>query len=285
MAEIAAAQVKALRDRTGAGMMDCKKVLVEADGDPDKALELLRERGLAKARGKAGRATSDGVIAAQLSDDARRAALVEVNCETDFVARTEHFQELCGVLVGLALENSIKEVDELLALPHNKGTVQESLAAAIAKLGENIQVRRVTGLEAPENGRIESYVHAGAKIGSLVQVEADDPAKPEVKTLARNLCMHVAATSPAGISREELPVEEVERERVVLRKQAESEGKPAAVVDKMVEGRLNKFFKEVVLLEQPLVMDPDQTVKSVVKAAGASVRAIRRFQLGEEISE
>ena len=285
MAEITAAQVKALRERTDVGMMDCKRALVEAGGDAARATELLRERGLAKARGKAGRSTSEGCIVAGVSADGLRAALAEINCETDFVARTDKFETLCQEIVEPILEQNPQDMDALLALPLGGGTVSERVVAAVATLGENIQLRRFIRLEAPSNGLIGSYIHAGGKIGSLVQVEADEPSKPEVQTLARNVCMHVAATNPLGVSRNDIPQEEVEREQAVLSKQAQTEGKPANVVEKIVAGRLNKFFKEVVLLEEPLVMDPERTVEAAAKEAGARVIAFRRFQLGEELDE
>ncbi len=285
MAEITAAQVKALRERTDVGMMDCKRALVEAGGDAARATELLRERGLAKARGKAGRSTSEGCIVAGVSADGLRAALAEINCETDFVARTDKFETLCQEIVEPILEQNPQDMDALLALPLGGGTVSERVVAAVATLGENIQLRRFVRLEAPSNGLIGSYIHAGGKIGSLVQVEADEPSKPEVQTLARNVCMHVAATNPLGVSRNDIPQEEVEREQAVLSKQAQTEGKPANVVEKIVAGRLNKFFKEVVLLEEPLVMDPERTVEAAAKEAGARVIAFRRFQLGEELDE
>ena len=285
MAEITAAQVKALRERTDVGMMDCKRALVEAGGDAARATELLRERGLAKARGKAGRSTSEGCIVAGVSADGLRAALAEINCETDFVARTDKFETLCQEIVEPILEQNPQDMDALLALPLGGGTVSERVVAAVATLGENIQLRRFIRLEAPSNGLIGSYIHAGGKIGSLVQVEADEPSKPEVQTLARNVCMHVAATNPLGVSRNDIPQEEVEREQAVLSKQAHTEGKPANVVEKIVAGRLNKFFKEVVLLEESLVMDPERTVEAAAKEAGARVIAFRRFQLGEELDE
>ncbi len=285
MAEITAVQVKALRERTDAGMMDCKRALVEAGGDAVRATELLRERGLAKARGKAGRSTSEGCVVAVVSADGRRAALAEVNCETDFVARTDKFESLCQEIVEPILEQNPRDVEALLALPLERGTVNERVVGAVSTLGENIQVRRFVRLEAPSNGLIGSYIHAGGKIGSLVQLEADEPNKPEVQTIARNVCMHVAATDPLGVSRNDIPQEEVEREQAVLSKQAQTEGKPANIVEKIVAGRLNKFFREVVLLEEPLVMDPERTVEAVVKEAGARVIAFRRFQLGEELDE
>ncbi|MCH6562759.1 MAG: elongation factor Ts [Myxococcales bacterium] len=286
MAEITAVQVKALRERTDAGMMDCKRALVEAGGDAVRATDLLRERGLAKARGKAGRSTSEGCIVAGVSANGRRAALAEVNCETDFVARTDQFESLCQKIVEPILEQNPRDVNALLALSLEEGgTVNERVVGAVATLGENIQVRRFVRLEAPSNGLIGSYIHAGGKIGSLVQVEADEPSKPEVQTIVRNVCMHVAATNPLGVARNDIPQEEVERERAVLSKQAQTEGKPAHVVEKIVAGRLGKFFREVVLLEEPLVMDPERTVEAAVKEAGARVIAFRRFQLGEELDE
>jgi elongation factor Ts len=285
VAQISAAQVKELRERTGAGMMDCKKVLVEAGGDSKRAIELLRERGIVKARGKAGRATADGRVAATVSKDGRSGALVELNCETDFVAKTDDFGALAEALAGVALRERPDGVDALLALSVDGEKVNDRLVGAIAKLGENIQVRRIARLEGDAHAVLSQYVHAGGKIGSIVQLEADDPARPEVAQLAHELCMHVTATNPLGVRAEDLPADEVERERAALRKQAEQEGKPPQVLEKMVEGRLRKFFREVVLLEQPLVMDPDRTVEAAAKGVGARVVAFRRFQLGEELGE
>lgn len=265
--------------------MDCKRVLVEAEGNLEKASDLLRERGLSKARGKAGRATTDGAIVASVSEDGCQAALLEINCETDFVARTDDFAVLCAELARVVRDRAPSDVEALLALESNGRLLQEQVVETIAKLGENIQVRRLDHLEAGENRWISSYIHAGGKIGSLVCVEADDVSTAEVRGLAKNVCMHVVAASPLGVSREDIPAAEVEREKRVLSKQAESEGKPPNVVEKMVEGRLNKFFKEVVLLEQPLVMDPELSVEKAVKQAGARVTEFRRFQLGEEIAE
>jgi elongation factor Ts len=283
VAEISAAQVKALREKTGVGMMDCKKALVEAGGDTSKALDLLRERGLAKARSKLGRTTSEGCIVASVSQDDRRGALVEVNCETDFVARTEKFEALCRGLAELVRENRPPDIEALLALPLQEGTASDRIASLVAALGENIRLRRFARLEADSDGLIASYIHAGGKIGSLLQVQAEDAAAADVRTTAHNLCMHVVATNPLGVSRNDIPAEQVEKERAVLTKQAETEGKPANVVEKIVAGRLNRFLKEVVLLEQPLVMDPNRSVEDVVKEARARVVAFRRFQLGEEL--
>ncbi len=283
MAEVKAQLVKELRDRTGAGMMECKRVLLESEGDLERARQLLRERGIIQAGKRAGRATSEGLIVVDVSDDGRRAALCELNCETDFVAKTDEFCALGQQLARLVTEGAAADVDSLLAVNLDGEAVADRVTAAIAKLGENVQVRRVERVEATDNGRIETYVHAGGKIGTLVQIEANDPDRPEVRELAHNLCMHVAAMSPASVSRDDVPAEVIEKERQVLVAQAEQEGKSEDIIDRMVEGRLNKFYREIVLLEQPLVMDPDQTVSKAAQAVGVRVVGFRRFQLGEEI--
>jgi elongation factor Ts len=282
VAEISAAQVKELRERTGAGMMDCKKVLAEAQGDLERATDLLRERGIVKARSKADRATSEGRVAASVAPDGRAAALVEVNCETDFVAKTGEFAALAQTLADLVRERAPRDGAALLALPVDGATANDRVVAAIARLGENVRVRRLARLASGPGGRLASYIHAGGKIGAIVQLEAADPARPEVAELAKNLCMHVSATSPLAVSRDALGAGVVEKERAMLRKQAEQEGKPPQILEKMVEGRLKKFFQEVCLVEQPLVMDPDRSVAEAAKAAGARVVDFRRFQLGEE---
>ena len=282
MAEISAALVKVLREQTGAGMMDCKKALVEAKGDGDRAQEILRERGIFKARDKAGRVTKEGRVVLKVSEDGRTGVLLEVNCETDFVANTDDFQALTEDLIEGVLSEDPVDVEELLACPLRGGTVEARVTEVVAKLGENVQIRRLARLDAGEKGFVGSYLPAGGKIGAIVAVEGDDPSSDDLRTFARNVCMHVTALQPAAVSRDDLPADQVEQERSVLRKQAESEGKPANVVEKMVEGRLRKFFGEVVLLEQGLVMDPEKTVESVAKNVGARIVAFRRFQLGEE---
>jgi elongation factor Ts len=280
LADIAAAEVKSLRERTGAGMMDCKRALVEADGDAERALDLLRERGLGKARAKAGRATSDGRVAASVSEDGTVGALVELNCETDFVARTDDFGTLCEAVAESVREQAPADLDGFLGSQWKSGrTVNEALAEAVLKLGENIRISRLDRLVA-DGGRIGAYIHAGGKIGALVQVKGEGGA-----AFTHNVCMHVAASNPSGVSRDDIDDEDVERERRVLRSQAEAEGKPANIIDKMVEGRLVKFYKEVALLEQPLVMDPDITVGKAAQDAGVEVVAFRRYQLGEEAVE
>ncbi len=280
-AAITADLVKRLRERTGAGMMDCKKMLVEASGDLERAAELLRERGIIKARAKADRATSEGRIAAAVAADGKSGALVELSCETDFVAKTDEFGKLVAELAELARARNPQDGDALLALPLDGRSANDALIAAIAQLGENIRVRRVARLEAGPSGRVDSYIHAGGKIGALVQLDASEPAGADARALGRNLCMHVAAANPLAVSRGALAPELVEKERVMSRALAEQEGKPPQILERMVEGRLKKFFQEVCLVEQALVMDPDRSVEAAAKAVQAQVVAFRRFQLGE----
>jgi elongation factor Ts len=281
LAEIKASDVKALRERTGAGMMDCKRALGDAGGDFTRAVELLRERGVGQALKRAGRETSEGRVEASVAPDGRRAALLEVNCETDFVAKTEDFQQLCAELAGLARERAPRDPESLLELPLQGRPARDRLHAAIAKLGENIRVRRVAQLEAGAEGRIGAYIHAGGRIGALVLLKAAQPDGEAVAKLAHDLCMHVVAASPLGITRDDIDPAEVEKERAVLAKQAQAEGKPIQIIDRMVQGRLAKFFRDVALVEQPLVMDPDLSVGEAARRAGAEVAAFRRFELGE----
>jgi elongation factor Ts len=285
LAEISAGQVKELREQTGAGMMDCKKALAEANGDSARAAEILREKGIAKASKRVGRAGSEGRVIAAVSADGKRGGLVELNCETDFVAKTDDFAQVGSHLAEAAFTHAPRSVEELLDLSVKGEKLRDKVTSAVAKLGEDLAVRRVTHLAAPASGFVASYVHAGGKIGTLVAVETANPAKPEVRALAHNVCMHIAATSPASLSRDDLPKTVVDAERRVLTAQAASEGKPPAIVEKMIEGRLSKFFKEVVLLEQGLVMDPDKSVGKAAQEAGAKVVGFRRFQLGEAAEE
>ncbi len=281
MAEISAAQVKDLRERTGAGMMDCKKALAEAGGDSARAAEILRERGIAKASKRVGRAGSEGRVNALVSKDGRTGALVELNCETDFVAKTDDFSTLADALANTVCSSAPASVDALLDSTVNGEKLRDAVSSAVSKMGEDLVVRRIERLTAPASGFVACYIHAGGKIGTLVAIESANPDKPEVRAFAHNVCMHVAAASPASLSRDELPKAVVDAERSVLTKQAASEGKPANIIEKMIEGRLSKFFKEVVLLEQGLVMDPDRIVNKAAQEVGAKIVGFRRFQLGE----
>jgi elongation factor Ts len=287
VAEISAEQVKALRERTGAGMMDCKRVLADANGDMERAAELLRERGLAKAVKREGRATSEGAIAIALAGAA--GGMVELGCETDFVARTDEFQRLATELAHAVADGAGGDAaDALLAARVDGQQVSERIQAAMAKLGENVVLKRVARLAVDGPGVVGGYVHAGGKLGVLVGLATAAPAA-ELEGLARDLAMHVAAAdpSPVAVERSELSPRLLESERAIYKAQAELEGKPAKVIDRIVEGKLNKFAADVCLVQQAFVKDPDRSVGDVVgdtaKRAGAPIRVtgFRRFRLGE----
>jgi elongation factor Ts len=287
VAEISAADVKALRDQTGAGMMDCKRALADAGGHVAKAGELLRERGLAKAVKREGRATSEGSVA--LAVEGSAGALVELACETDFVAKTEVFQKLVSELARAAAEDPKLERAELLLEARVEGEkVRDRIAAAVAKLGENVVLRRVQRLVLGGEGLIGSYVHAGGKLGVLVGLRTK-AAGPGLEGLAKDLAMHVAAAdpSPLAVERSGLAQEVLEHERRIFRSQVEQSGKPEKLWDKIVEGRVNKFYAEVCLVEQPFVKDPEQTVGGLLRGASQDLGApieitgFVRFRLGE----
>jgi len=288
MAQITAALVKDLRDRTGAGMMDAKKALVENDGDTEAAVDWLRAKGLSKAAKKAGRAAADGLVAALLSSDGTSGTLVELNAETDFVARNEKFQSALAGIAKTALETdgSLEAVQNAPA-PQGDGTVNDMITGLVATIGENMALRRVAKMTA-EGGQVAAYVHSPeaenmGKIGVLVAVEGSDKAK--LSDAARKVAMHVAATNPASATTADLDPDLVERERQILTDQARESGKPDNVIEKMIEGRLNKFYKEVVLVEQPFVMNPDQTVGVFLQEQGATLKGFVRFGLGEGVEK
>ncbi len=284
---ISAAAVKALRDRTGAGMMECKKALGDAEGDVERAIELLRERGLSKGAKRAGRATSEGTIALALDDGG--ASIVELGCETDFVAKTEDFQTLAQALAQAALAHPEAEGPETLLVLDG---LDQQIQAASGKLGENVVLKRSARLAASGAGLAGGYVHAGGKLGVIVALEtAASGESPE--RLAKDVAMHVAAhdPSPVAIDRDGVPRDLVEKESEMLRRQAEQEGKPPAVTEKIVQGRLKKFYGEVCLLEQAFVKNPDQSVAQLLEDAakelGQPVRVsgFVRFKLGETATE
>jgi len=278
VAEISAKDVKALRDQTGAGMMDCKRALGDAQGDVAKAVELLRERGLAKAGKREGRATSEGLIAVSLGDGV--GAMVELGCETDFVARTDAFGELAAELAAkVASDAGATDPESLLDASLDGEKVRERIQSAIGKMGENIVVKRVARIAVP-GGTAGGYVHAGGKLGVLVGLSGG--AAPG---LAKDLAMHVAAADPTPVAVDRAGVDEalLASERRVYRNQAQQEGKPDKVIDKIVEGRVNKYLKEVVLLEQPFVKDPDRTVRDLL--GDVAVSGFVRFKLGEASPE
>ena len=288
MAQITAALVKDLRERTGAGMMDAKKALVETDGDMEAASDWLRAKGLSKAAKKSGRTAADGLVAAVLSSDGKTGALVELNAETDFVARNEKFQTALKQIAGTALESDgTLEGVQTAKNPAGDGTVTDMITGLVATIGENMTLRRVAKLSAG-NGQVASYVHSPeaenmGKIGVLVALDGADASK--LADAGRKVAMHVAATSPASATTDDLDPALVEKERQILTEQARESGKPDNVIEKMIEGRLKKFYKEVVLVEQPFVMNPDQTVGEFIEEQGAKLVGFVRFTLGEGIEK
>lgn len=276
MADITAAMVKELRERTGSGMMECKKALVETGGDLEAAVALMRTRGLAQADKKAGRTAAEGAIVVALSADRRQGAMVEVNCETDFVSSGDDFQGFARSVAEKALAANPESVDALLALPLDGGSdVNAVRQELVAKLGENIQVRRFVRYEAT-SGALSSYLHGG-RIGVLIELEGGD------EELGRDLAMHVAASNPVCVDESQVPEEVVAKEREILIAQAESSGKPREIIEKMIQGRLNKYLSEITLVGQPFVKEPDQTVGKLLDGASAKVVRFARFEVGEGI--
>ncbi len=273
---ITASLVKELRERTGSGMMECKKALVETDGDIDAAAELMRKSGAAKADKKAGRVAADGAIKIKVSEDGKSAVILEINSETDFVAKDDNFQAFADEVLDTVAQNKPESVDALAALSLANGqTVEEARQALIAKVGENIQVRRFEIMEAADT--IAAYLH-GARIGVLVDTSAD-------AELARDIAMHVAAVNPKFVDQNSVPADFIASEKSILVAQAESSGKPAEIIEKMIQGRLDKLLAEVTLLGQPFVKDPEQKVAGLLSDAGASVTRFTRYEVGEGIEK
>ncbi len=274
---ITAEVVKTLRERTGAGMMECKKALVETGGDLDAAAEIMRKTGLAKADKKAARIAAEGAVVVARSADGRSAMLVEVNCETDFVAREQEFQSFAAAVAAAALRAGVTSVESAASLPLAGGmTVEETRRHLIARIGENITIRRLAPLAAPTF--IGSYVH-GTRIGTLVGLKGGDAA------LGKDLAMHIAAANPQYVQPSDVPEAMLAKEREILAAQAAAEGKPAAIVDKMVEGRLRKYLAEICLTGQPFVKDPETSVGKLIEAAGATVTGFLRYEVGEGIEK
>ena len=277
---VTASQVKDLREKTGAGMMDCKKVLTETDGDMEKAIELLRERGIAKAAKKSGRVAAEGLVEAYVSEDGKTGAIVEVNSETDFVAKNEEFKTFVMNVAKQIVEKNPKDVEELLAqdsIEEPGKTVNEVLVGKIATIGENMNIRRFARFES--EGLVESYVHGDGKIGVLVNFEKGE------EELAKDVCMQIAAAKPEYLSREDVPQEQVEKEMEILKVQAMNEGKPAEIAEKMVHGRIGKFYGEICLLDQEFVKDPSVKVGDLINSKGAKLVAFARLEKGEGIEK
>ncbi|MGQ9659857.1 MAG: translation elongation factor Ts [Thermochromatium sp.] len=278
MATISAALVKELRERTGAGMMECKAALVEANGDIEAAIEAMRKSGQAKAAKKSGRTAAEGVILIRIADDSHTGVMVEINCETDFVAKDSNFLEFAEAVTDAALSSGVADAESLAGQTLADGnTVDAAREALIAKIGENIQVRRLVRFDGVE-GALYSYRH-GVRIGVMVELVGGD------ETLGRDIAMHIAASNPMCVSAEQVPAATLDKEREIFKAQALASGKPPAIVEKMVEGRVRKFLEEVTLLGQPFVKNPDQTVAQLLKQAGAEVRRFARLEVGEGIEK
>ena len=279
MAQITAALVKTLRERTGAGMMDCKKALTAVNGDLDKAVDFLREKGLSQAAKKASRIAAEGAVASYVSPDAKVGVIVEVNCETDFVAKTDDFMALVSSIAEHIAKTNPKDIEALKASEMNGKKVADVITEKIAKIGENISLRRFVRYQLTD-GLVAAYVHAGGKIGVLVDLKGDDAA------LGKDIAMQVAATNPAYLNRTQVPAEVLDHEKEVLSEQAKNEGKPEKIIEKMVMGRIQKYYKENCLVDQEFVKDPDTTITKLLKAHNnAEIRAYARYQLGEGIEK
>ena len=292
MANITAALVKELRERTSAGMMDCKKALMENDGDMDKAIDWLREKGLAQAAKKAGRIAAEGAVVQYITECGKVGAVVEVNCETDFVANTDNFKDFANsVAKHVALANPA-DIDALNAqkfVDDETKTISDMISDATVAIGEKISIRRFARYET--TGLVSSYIHMGGKVGVLVEVATEAADNEAVKELAHDLCLQIAAAKPEAVRREEVNSENLEKEKEIYRVKALESGKPEKIVEKIVEGQVEKYYKEVCLLEQLFVKDGDKTIKGLIaevsKAAGAPIDVVRyaRFERGEGIEK
>ena len=277
---ITAELVKELREKTGAGMMDCKKVLTETDGDMEKAAELLRERGIAKAAKKSDRIAAEGLVSAYVSEDKKIGAVVEVNSETDFVAKNEDFRNFVKDLVEQVAKENPKDMEELLnqkSIKDSSKTIKEILTDKIATIGENMTIRRFERFET--TGLIESYIHGDGKIAVLVELAKGDT------EVAKDICMQIAAARPEYLNRESVPQEKVAKEMEILKAQAMNEGKPEQIAEKIVQGRIGKFYSEICLLEQPFVKDPDINVQKLISQKNAELVRFVRYEKGEGLEK
>ena len=277
---VTAALVKELRERTGLGMMDCKKALVETDGDIELAIENLRKSGQAKAAKKAGRTAAYGAVAVKISDDGKTGVMVEVNSETDFVARDENFQKFVQLIVTRVLESQETDAEKLMTLPTEEGAstkLEETRQALVQKIGENIQVRRAKIVTAPE-GAVGAYVH-GSKIGVLVSLQGGDT------EVGKDIAMHVAASNPLVVNPDDVPENVLQKEKEIFTAQAKESGKPDEIIEKMIGGRIKKYLAEVSLVEQAFVKDPDTKVGALAKSKGGEILSFERFEVGEGIEK
>ena len=278
-----AKDVMALREMSGAGMMDCKKALTACEGDMDKAMDYLREKSLAASAKKAARIAAEGIVSSYVTDDHKVGAIVEVNCETDFVAKTNDFKALVNSVAKLVVEKNPADVDELMALDCGDGTVAEMVNRAVAKIGEKITIRRFARMEGQ---LVDTYIHLGGKIGVIVAAKTTDAEK--ARPAVHDVAMHIAAAKPGVLHRDEVDPADLDKEREILRAQAlnDPKPKPANIIEKMVEGRIAKYYKEVCLLEQPFVKNPDQSIEQMLKEHGdVELVAFVRFEMGEGLQK
>ncbi len=287
---ISATIVKELRDKTNAGMMDCKKVLTETNGDIDAAIKLLRERGIAKAGAKADRAANEGVITARVNDDANSGILLEVNCETDFVSKNENFQGFVAQIADTLAAASAADHAAALAVNLGEVSIEDAVKAKVAEIGENLQFRKYVRYDAAPGGAIAAYIHPPGKVGVLIEVGTTKPetaGSDSFKELVRDLTLHIAACAPKGLSRDDIPADVVDAEREIFRARLVDSGKPENIIENILKGQINKFFAESCFLEQPFVKDDSQTVTQLLEAKGKelgdtlTVTRFVRFGLGE----
>jgi elongation factor Ts len=289
--QITSEMVRELRDKTGAGMMDCKRALAESGGSMEQAIDNLRKKGLAAAAKRASRIASEGAVSARVEGGA--GVLVEVNCETDFVAKTDDFQGFVRDVAELVHARAPRDVEAALLLPAGEGTLSDRLTGRVAKIGEKISFRRFVRFSIPEGvrGAIFPYIHAGGKIGVLVELHGAGPDNPDFAALGKDLAMQVAAANPAYIARENVPADVIAREKAIYREQALAAGKPEKILDKIAEGKLEKFYGDFCLVEQAFIKDPDRKVKELLKSAAAKaggelrVAAFARYQVGEGLEK
>ena len=287
---ISAAIVKELRDKTNAGMMDCKKVLTETNGDIDAAIKLLRERGIAKAGAKADRAANEGVITARVNDAANAGILLEVNCETDFVSKNENFQGFVAQIADTLAASEAADHAAALAVNLGEVSIEDAVKAKVAEIGENLQFRKYVRFDAAAGGVIAAYIHPPGKVGVLIEVGTTKPetsGSDSFKELVRDLTLHIAACAPRGLSRDDIPAEVVDAEREIFRARLADSGKPENIIENILKGQVNKFFAESCFLEQPFVKDDSQTVTQLLEAKGKelgdtlTVTRFVRLGLGE----
>jgi len=277
---VTASQVMELRKKTGAGMMECKKALTEADGNEEQAIEILQKRGIMKAEKKSGRVAAEGLVASYISDDKKVGALVEVNSETDFVSQNAEFKSFVNDIVKQIAINNPSDIDDLLAeksITEPDKTVKDVLTSKIAKIGENLSIRRFERYET--DGIVGSYIHGEGKIGVLVDMTNAD------ETLAKDICMQIAAAKPEFINEADVPADRLDKEKEILKAQAVNEGKPEAIAEKIVMGRLGKFYGEICLVDQAFVKNPDQKIKDLLKEHNATINKFARFEKGEGIEK